>query len=268
MTFPWTLNYWTSGECQAAREKLDDEVAQGFRINPERRQLFRALSLTPEDKVRVCIVGQDPYPAHRYATGVAFSIPEDVPEREWPPTFKCFISEYCSDLGYGSPRHGNLERWCSQGVLLWNAIPSCREGTSLSHNWRGDEWYGLTAEIVQRLSRKGIVFAFLGSTARRFVDLVDRSNNEVIVTSHPSPRGSRSSKTPFSGSRLFSTINAKLVSQGLDIVDWRLDGSASKKDVQGSDVGGSSLLQNITGVDLGGLKGSHKPNLAVSTFEI
>jgi len=268
VTFPWNLDYWTSGECQAARERLDDEVAKGFRINPERKHLFRALSLTPEIKTRACIIGQDPYPSHRFATGVAFSLPSEIPEREWPPTFRCFIEEYCSDLGYSRPGHGNLEGWCSQGVLLWNAIPSCREGQSLSHNWRGDEWYGLTAEIVQRLSRKGIVFAFLGSIARRFVDLVDQSNNEVLVTSHPSPRGSQNSKTPFSGSRLFSTINAKLVSQGLDTVDWRLDGSSSKKDLQGSNMGGGSLLPNLAGADLGGLKGSHKPNLAVSTFTI
>lgn len=268
MTFPWKLDYWSSGECQAAREKLDDEVAAGFKINPDRKELFRALRLTPEVRARVCIIGQDPYPGHRHATGVAFSIPEGIPDREWPPTLKTFIEEYCSDLGYSRPSSGNLERWCSQGVLLWNAIPSCREGVSLSHDWPGNEWGGLTTEIVQRLSRKGIVFAFLGAVARRFVDLVDQANNEVIVTSHPSPRGSLNSKTPFSGSRLFSTINTKLVSQGLDPVDWRLDGSASQKDVQRSDVGGPRLLQNITGADLGGLKGSSKPNLAVSTFEL
>jgi len=267
VTLPWNLDYWKSGEYQAVREKLDDEVSEGFKINPERKSLFRALSLTQERMVRVCIIGQDPYPRHSMATGVAFSLPTEIPEREWPPTFRCFINEYSSDLGLSRPSHGNLEQWCSQGVLLWNAIPSCREGASLSHNWPGDEWYGLTAEIVQRLSRKGIVFAFLGSTARRFVDLVD-DRSTTIVTSHPSPRGSLHSKTPFTGSRLFSTINARLVELGLEVVDWRLDGSLSEKDLQGPNLGGSSLLPNITGADLGGLKGSHKPNLATSTFEL
>jgi uracil-DNA glycosylase len=267
MTLPWNLNYWNTGEYQVVREKLDDEIDKGYQINPDRKSMFRALTLTPEKSVRVVIVGQDPYPSHAFATGVAFSIPSDVPAREWPPTLKTFITEYCQDLGYDSPCSGNLEAWSSQGVLLWNAIPSCREGVSLSHDWPGNEWAGCTAEIIERLNPRGIVFAFLGGVARRFADLVQPPST-AILTSHPSPRGSRNSKTPFTGSRLFSTINIKLVSLGLEPIDWRLDGSASKKDVPGSVMGGSRLLANITGADLGGRKGNPQPNLAVSTFEI
>lgn len=263
---PWTLNFWQSGEYQVVREKLDEETAKGFRTNPERRSLFRALTLVPEKSVRVAIIGQDPYPQHHLSTGVAFSIPSDVGKTQWPPTLRTILSEYQKDLGYTCPDHGNLERWCQQGVLLWNAIPSCREGASLSHDWPGGEWSYLTSEIVSRLSRKGIVFAFLGTVAKRYVDLVDVTNNEILLTSHPSPRGSMNSKTPFLGSRLFSCINDKLVSQGLDPIDWRLDGS-NTQDLPRTDVGGSRILDNVTGADLGGLPLKHGPNTYLSSFE-
>jgi len=264
---PWKLNYWQSGEYQAAREKMDDDQAKGYRINPDRSVMFRALSLTPEDKVKVAIIGQDPYPNREHATGVAFSIPSTIPPREFPPTLRMFLQEYCDDLGYSMPSSGNLESWCRQGVLLWNAIPSLREGQSLSHDWLGHEWDNLTSEIIQRLRTRGVVFAFLGSIARRFTPAVAEPS-EVIITSHPSPRGSLNSKRPFVGSRLFSTINAKLVELGLEPIDWRLDGSVSTKDLSRANLAGSRVLPNITGADLPGLKGKAGPNLASSSFEL
>lgn len=265
---PWSLNYWQSGEYQVVREKLDDEEIAGHRINPVRKDLFRSLSLTAEKAVKVCIIGQDPYPQHRFATGVAFSIPVEVPVREFPPTLKVFLREYQDDLGYTMPSHGNLEQWSKDGVLLWNATPSCREGASLSHDWSGSEWSYLTREIISRLSARGIVFAFLGSVAKRYVDCVDQSMNSVICTSHPSPRGSLNSKTPFIGSRLFSTINARLVELGMSPVDWRLDGSASTNNLSRAVVDRGNLLPNITGATLPGLKGKTGPNRAASTFEV
>lgn len=264
MTLPWNLDYWKSGEYQTVREKLDDESAKGFRINPERKNLFRALALTPEREVRCAIIGQDPYPSARFATGLAFSLPADVEPRDWPPTFRAFITEYSSDLGYTSPSKGTLEKWCSKGVLLWNAIPSCREGSSLSHNWPTDEWYQLTAEIIQRLNSRGIVFIFVGAVAKRFINLVD-ARNKIIVTGHPSPRGSANSRRPWKGSRPFSTANDYLNQLGLDPIDWRLDGSVDSKNLPRSDVAGSRILPNITGALLGGQPRHHKPNLAAST---
>jgi len=266
MSNPWTLDYWQSGEYQAAREKLDDDQHAGYRINPSRTDLFRALSLCPEAKVRVAIIGQDPYPDSRFATGLAFSIPRHFTQKEFPATLRCIYDEYHSDLGYPRPSHGDLSGWGRQGVLLWNAIPSCRAGVSLSHDWPGREWDYLTREIVQRLSARSCVFAFLGSTARRFVPDVETSSGSVIIqTSHPSPRGSLNSRTPFRGSRLFSTINDRLVGQGFKPIDWKVE-DVDRKDVLQED---SRVLENVTGAELPGLPDQQVvPKYAESTFEL
>lgn len=166
------------------------------------------------------VLGQDPYPQERFATGLAFSIPASVPSGEFPPTLKTLFEEYTKDLHYARPNSGDLSAWASKGVLLWNTVPSCGTNQSLSHDWQ--EWSPLTSEVVRSLSEKGIVFALLGQVARRHFGDIDITHNSVVLTSHPSPRGSRSSHTPFLGSRLFSTINDKLNDMGLEPVDWRL----------------------------------------------
>lgn len=264
MTNVWGLDFWQSGEYQVVRENLDDDEKAGFTINPPRKSLFKALSVTPQRMVRVAIIGQDPYPETRFATGLAFSIPESVPATEFPPTLRCIFDEYESDTGYPRPTSGDLSKWADQGVLLWNAIPSCRAGASLSHDWPGREWDYLTREIVRRLSSQSIVFAFLGGTARRFVDAVEEDSGSVVIqTSHPSPRGSLNSKTPFRGSRLFTTINDKLCGLGIPPIDWRLDDSSGEGKLQRPGVVGGSVLPNITGADLGGQQRKVKPNLYV-----
>lgn len=227
----WGLDYWNSGEWQVVDERLKAMEKQNARIgsdgyNPGRKSLFKALQIISPGEVRVAIIGQDPYPTSALATGVAFSIPTGIKRDVFPPTLNTFLKEYSSDLGYDFPNSGSLEQWSTQGVLLWNAIPSCTSGRSLSHDWT--EYSYLTGEIVRRLSQRGIVFAFLGQVARRFVQEVSLANNKVIVTSHPSPRGNMNSKSPFTGSRLFSTINDKLVSNGQKPVDWRLDAKGFK----------------------------------------
>lgn len=238
MNYPWKLNYWQSGEWQVCNERLKELEKAGILYNPTRSELFRSLRLVPVGEVKVCIIGQDPYPDPAFATGVPFSIPAGVKPDQFPITLRNIFKEYCSDLGYPFPDNGDLHGWVTQGVLLWNAIPTCRSGQSLSHDWPGEEWKPLTKEIVEVLSTKGIVFCFLGAVAKRYLEYVDLTKNEVILTSHPSPRASRFSKTPFEGSRLFSTINDKLISQGLDPIDWRLHvpdrSDESKKEVRGN----------------------------------
>lgn len=231
MTYPWKLDYWQTGEWQVVNERLKDMEKANVPYNPTRASLFRALSITSLGETKVAIFGQDPYPDGRYATGLAFSIPADIDRHGFPPTLNTIFDEYQSDLGYPYPSHGSLLRWAQQGVLLWNVIPSCQRGKSLSHDW--DEWSYLTKEITKKLSEKGIVFAFLGAVAKRYLEEVDLTKNEIILTSHPSPRAIKFSKTPFEGSRLFSTINDKLISQGLDPVDWRLPDVPDQPD-QGS----------------------------------
>jgi len=114
--------------------------------------------------------------------------------------------------------------------------------------------------VFRRLSEKGIVFALLGSVARRYANDVDLRNNKIILTSHPSPRGSNNSRMPFRGSRLFSTINDHLNQLGLDPIDWRLDDE--ERDSTASAVRGN-LLQNVSGVPLDGIKERAGPNYYV-----
>lgn len=236
----WDLEFFNSGEWQVCDERLKDLEKVNKAIgsdgyNPGREKIFSALRATPYTSCKVCIVGQDPYPQQAFATGLAFSIPElkpkkiydgskqvqsTEPEVSFPVTLQTFLKEYSTDLGLPIPRSGNLGRWAESGVLLWNAIPSCLPGKSLSHDW--DEWSYLTKEIIVSLAKKGIVFALLGQVARRYINYISPSNNYIICTSHPSPRGSINSKTPFLGSRLFSTINARLVENGQEPIDWRL----------------------------------------------
>src|SRR6266550_3114826 len=133
MIYPWKLDYWNSGEWQVCNERLKDMEKSSIKFNPPRSELFRALRMLHDGDVQVAIIGQDPYPDSRFATGIAFSIPSTIQEGDFPQTLRTIFKEYTSDLGYSLPSHGNLERWVEQGVLLWNAIPTCRAGQSLSH---------------------------------------------------------------------------------------------------------------------------------------
>lgn len=220
----WELDYFDSGEWQVVNERLHDlekvhrPISDGY--NPGRSNLFAALRAVAFDDVRVCIIGQDPYPSQHFATGLAFSIPGDVPGNDWPPTLRTILKEYSTDLGRPLPSSGSLGRWAERGCLLWNAVPSCEIGKSLSHDWQ--EWEPLTREIIHRLNERGVVYALLGQVARRYLGCVDCTKSSVLLTSHPSPRGSQASKSPFVGSRLFSTINDKLTDLGHEPIDWSL----------------------------------------------
>jgi uracil-DNA glycosylase len=265
MTHPWKdMKWWNSGERQVVEEKIDDLQAKGVVCNPAKSALYKALSATKEEDCRVCIVGQDPYPNAAFATGVAFSIPSSIPSESWPATLRIVLGEYRSDLGYDLPSNGDLSRWTSQGVLLWNAIPSVQSNLPLSNDW--DEWSYLTREVIQRLSERGVVFAFLGAVARRYERDVDLTRNRVIITGHPSPRGNNHSKTPFTGSRLFSTINARLSELKLPPIDWSLSHDPSKSTIQRPDLGRGNILPNVNRVDLGGLPRPRLPRRIESTF--
>lgn len=221
------LDYWNSGEWQVVQERLDDIEKAGNLFNPKRELLFAALDATPYDKVKVAIYGQDPYPDRSCACGLAFSAPNGTVRNGLlaPPTLDNIFVEYCSDLHYPRPIGTSLALWAERGVLLWNAIPSCAWQKSLSHDW--PEWAILTQEITRRLSDKGdIVFVFMGGIARRSVKDVDQENNTVIETSHPvtaSRSYGRQPSLPFKGSRIFSTINDKLVkTHHKEPINWRL----------------------------------------------
>ncbi len=261
MTNPWPdLRWWDSGERQVVEEKIDELEASGHVCNPKKDLLYAALGSVREEDCRVCIVGQDPYPNPAFATGIAFSIPRGIPEESYPGTLRLFLDEYVADTKNTFPSNGDLSRWTSQGVLLWNAIPSVQSGAPLSNDW--SEWDNLTSEIIGRLSARGVVFALLGAVARDRAGQIDEGRNRVIRTGHPSRRGNINSKIPFTGSRLFSTINAKLREINREPVDWCLD--ASKPVITPA----KNVLPNIGNISFGGLMVRRLPKYAESTFSL
>ncbi len=211
------LDYWNSTSWEVIEEKLEDLKAANIPFNPKREDIFRALQLTPLDKVKVVILGQDPYPSPSHATGVAFSIPAGI--KPYPPTLRNILEEYSSDLSLQYPTtSGNLESWCDQGVLLWNVIPTCTSYKSLSHQHWSD-WWPLTEEIIRKCSERYAVFILMGRRAESFRKYIDEEKSEVIVTPHPSPLAKG-----FRGSRIFSTANIRLAELSVSPVDWRLEG--------------------------------------------
>lgn len=213
---PWKLNYWKTGEWQVVEEHLRDLDKAGIEYCPSKKNLFKALEILPKEAVKVVILGQDPYPDPKYATGVALSIPDGL---SFPPTLSTILREYSSDLNLPTPTSGNLTSWVEQGVLLWNVFPSCEAGKSMSHAW--EEWSPLTQEILENVEGNRVVLAALGSVGASYLKYASKETPQII-TSHPSPRGQMNAKNPFTGSRLFSRINEHLIQLGHTPIDWRL----------------------------------------------
>lgn len=206
------LDYWKTGEYQVVQEWLDDFTRRKIVWCPGKKNLFRAMDLTPLEEVKVCFLGQDPYPDPEFATGLAFDIGSNP---VYPPAMRTILKELKDDLDI--IHTGNLEGWAKQGVFLWNCIPSCEKGHSKSHDWV--EWSLLTEEILVTLGTRNIVFVLVGNFAKHFRHWINETENEVILVGHPSARGTGNS---FLGSRVFSRINAKLIELGHTPVDWRL----------------------------------------------
>ena len=194
---------------------LHGEREQGFRVYPPGSQIFKAFELTPVDKVKVVILGQDPYHGPGQAMGLSFSVPDNVPA---PPSLKNIFREIESDLGIRMSGRPNLEKWASQGVLLLNAILTVRAGVAASHSKIG--WEEFTDAVIKYLSDKcnGIVFLLWGNFARSKKALIDSSRHYVLEAAHPSPLA----RGAFFGCRHFSQTNNILISRGLAPIDWQL----------------------------------------------
>lgn len=222
--FTWEdMDYWKSKDWEDVQKRLDVLDLKVELYCPKRELLFSALDATPFATTKVVFIGQDPYPNRDMTCGLAFSVPNGtiVNGMALPPTLDNILKEYNNDLHYEIPTRTSLLPWAHRGVLLWNAIPSCKWRESMSHDWY--EYVPLTTEILRVLSNKGkIVFVFMGTVARRYAHVVDNLKNLVIETSHPSPRGSLRSSVPFTGSRIFSRINDYLCDEGIDPIDWKL----------------------------------------------
>lgn len=186
-------------------------------IYPAGTEYFTALNLTPFEKVKVVIVGQDPYHGPGQAHGLSFSVKPGVPA---PPSLKNIFKELHADLKLPIPKHGHLEKWAQQGVLLLNAVLTVEGGKANSHQGKG--WELFTDRIIHLLNdqREQLVFLLWGSYAQKKGAFIDREKHFVIETPHPSPL---SAHRGFLGSKPFSKINAYLQSTGQTPIDWSLD---------------------------------------------
>ena len=184
------------------------------RIYPPGSQIFRAFDLCPYDKVKVVIIGQDPYHGPNQANGLCFSVKEGI---TMPPSLINIFKEIRSDIGRDFPPNGSLERWAKQGVLLLNATLTVREKQPGSHQNKG--WELFTDAVITRLSnqREGIVYILWGAYAQKKGAVIDTTKNLVIKSPHPSPF---SADRGFFGSKPFSKTNDYLKQRGEVPIDW------------------------------------------------
>lgn len=196
---------------------LKTERAAGKTIYPPGNLIFNAFDQTPFDKVRVVILGQDPYHGAGQAHGLSFSVPSNVAP---PPSLINIFKEIQADTGTTMPaRFGNLTQWAQQGVLLLNAALTVRANEPASHAKIG--WMEFTDAVIQKISdeKQGVVFLLWGRFAQDKQVLIDATKHHVLKAAHPSPF---SADKGFFGCRHFSTTNHYLVKQGLPPIDWKL----------------------------------------------
>ena len=195
---------------------LQREKADGKHIFPKGAEYFRALDLTPLDEVRVVILGQDPYHGAGQAHGLCFSVQPGV---RIPPSLVNIYKEMQSDLGIPPARHGFLEHWARQGVLLLNSVLTVEEARAASHQGKG--WEQFTDAVIRAVNEdcEHVVFMLWGSYAQKKAAFVDRSRHLVLKAPHPSPQ---SAHNGFFGSRNFSPANYYLVAHSRNAIDWQL----------------------------------------------
>lgn len=187
-------------------------------VFPPEDQVFAALGFTPFERVRVLLLGQDPYHGEAQAHGLAFSVPPGVKR---PPSLRNIHKELHEDLGLAIPTHGSLEMWAHRGVLLLNTVLTVRAGEAASHARKG--WEKFTDAIIQALSEREtpVVFLLWGAPARKKRRLIDTERHPIVESPHPSPL---SAHRGFFGSRPFSAVNQALMGLGQRPLDWSLPG--------------------------------------------
>ena len=198
------------------KDFLVSERLKGKTIYPPGTKIFSAFDYTPFEKVKVVLIGQDPYHGTGQAHGLCFSVPDGVPP---PPSLVNVFKELNSDLGIPIPQKGNLEKWAKQGVLLLNATLTVQANTAGSHQGKG--WENFTDAVIRTLSEKknGLVFLLWGKYAQSKEKLIDASKHFILKAAHPSPLAGGA----FFGCRHFSKTNELLRQQGLEPIDWKLD---------------------------------------------
>jgi uracil-DNA glycosylase len=197
-------------------QHIKTEKLQGKTIYPPGPQIFNAFNTTPVDKVKVVILGQDPYHGPGQAHGLCFSVQPGVPP---PPSLVNMYKELHEDIGFRIPNHGNLTRWAEQGVFLLNASLTVRAAEPMSHSKIG--WAKFTDAVIKKISdvKKNVVFLLWGKFAQEKSVLIDQGRHLILRATHPSPL---SAHAGFFGCRHFSKTNEYLVSKGIDPIDWTL----------------------------------------------
>jgi len=190
----------------------------GHTVYPPPEAVFRALELTPLEKVKVLILGQDPYHGPGQAHGLSFSVPKGV---RTPPSLLNMFKELQADVGIARAKHGFLEGWAQQGVLMMNAVLTVRQGEANSHKAKG--WEKFTDAVIQVLNDRPsrVVFVLWGAYAQKKSALITGPQHVILESVHPSPL---SADRGFFGSRPFSKINAALEAAGQSPIEWTLEG--------------------------------------------
>ncbi|MBI4932163.1 MAG: uracil-DNA glycosylase [Bacteroidetes bacterium] len=201
---------------KALKEFIIEERKQ-YIIYPPASRIFASFNYTPFGKVKVVIIGQDPYHGEKQANGLCFSVSNGIQQ---PPSLQNIFKEINADLSIPIPKSGNLEPWAKQGVLLLNATLTVRANQAGSHQKQG--WENFTDAVIRALSdkRKGLVFILWGKFAQAKEILIDQSKHHILKAPHPSPFSVHSG---FFGCKHFSKTNELLKKEGLEEIDWRIE---------------------------------------------
>lgn len=194
-------------------EKKADKI-----IYPPNHLIFNALNTTSLDRVKVVILGQDPYHGPNQAHGLSFSVQKGV---ALPPSLRNIFHELHADVGVERPKHGDLTHWAEQGVLLLNAVLTVEAGQPTSHQKRG--WEEFTDHVIDVLNeqREHIVFILWGAYAQRKGQRINQDKHLVLKAAHPSPLAAN--RGGFFGCKVFSKSNNYLKQHGIEPIDWQLD---------------------------------------------
>lgn len=186
-------------------------------IYPRQTEIFNAFRYTPYEKVKVVILGQDPYHGIGQAQGLSFSVKEGIPK---PPSLVNIFKELHEDLGYNIPKTGSLIPWTKEGVLLLNAVLTVEKDKAASHSKKG--WEEFTDSVIKKINEKNtpVVFILWGNYARSKKSLITNPQHEIIESPHPSPF---SAHNGFFGSKPFSKTNTFLIKNKIKPINWLIE---------------------------------------------
>lgn len=214
----WKQALWSEfeqGYFDQIKQRIFIAKNSGMTVYPPGGLIFNAFDLTPLNKVKVVIIGQDPYHGPGEAMGLSFSVPRGV---RIPPSLRNIFKELHADIGISIPDHGDLTQWAEQGVLLLNAMLTVEHKNPGSHKSIG--WQRFTNAVISTISqeREGVVFLLWGKFAQQKATFIDSTKHHVLTAAHPSPLA----RNAFADCKHFSKTNELLIKQNLSPIDWSL----------------------------------------------